>query len=595
LILQALEQCYQLLRDDPESGVAPRFYSSEPISYAFQLSSTGELLAVMPLYEVQGSKRIPARQLVPEHERRSGTKPPPCYLCDHAGYVLGNDGTGNQERGKQYFEAFRQLHEEILRDVADEGAQALLAFLRNRQAGEISEPALKDLADELVSSRGNIVFRLAGDNAYLHQRPALRKAWEDHRLRSASSTVGQCLVTGEYGPIAVTHPAIKGVVGAQSVGAALVSFNASAFESYGKTQSFNAPVSESAAFAYTTALNHMLRSRQNSMLLGDSTVVFWAERRGPEEALFAELMGGPEATEKGFEAETTQLLRDTLQRMRNGQPIGVLGVDHDVRMHILGLAPNAGRISVRFYHTETFGGLVQQFLKHFDDIEIVADGRRTQAFPPVWQLLAETAVQRKRDNIPRPLIGSVMNAILEATPYPHSLYQAILMRIRAEKDINWVRAGIVKGCLTRWSRRDHQSEEVCTVALNEENTQQGYLLGRLFALLERAQLNAQGEGLNRTIRTTYFSSASATPATVFPQLMRLAQHHIAKEPEKNKWVDRDIANVVDKLDVSEQGVNGFPASLSYQEQGLFMLGYYQQRQEFYRPRQGIQEKNEEEE
>lgn len=570
--------------------MAPRFYSNTPISFAFRLSPEGELLAVVPLYEVKGKKKIPSRRLAPELIGGKRTvNIQPNYLWDNSGYVLGIDKKGKPERSKQTFEAFRQLHENVLSGTQDPGATALLKFLGSRQAGEVLEDQLQDCLDDLLEG-GNIVFWLAGDEGFLHQRPMLRTAWERYRQQRQSATMGQCLITGEASSIASTHPPIKGVLGAQTSGAALVSFNADAYCSYGKAQNLNAPVSEAAAFAYTTALNYLLSSRRNSMILGDTTVVFWAEGKGQEEALFAELMGGPEIREAGVQAETTQLLRDTLQRVRDGRPIADLHVDSDVRMHVLGLAPNAARISVRFYQTEPFGKLLQRFTHHHEDMQVVPDGRLTSEFPPIWRLLTETAVAGKRDNVPNTLISSLMKAILSGSPYPQSLYQAILIRIRAEKEFNSVRAGIIKGCLVRWQRRDNTKEEEYTVALNEENTQQGYLLGRLFALLERAQLNAQGQNLNRTIRHSYFSAASATPATVFPQLLRLAQYHIAKD-ESNRWVDIEIGRVLDRLaTATEQASNqgGLPSTLALKDQGLFMLGYYQQRQEFFRPHKANQ-------
>jgi len=596
MILQDLYKCYQIISADPDSGIAPRFHSSAPVSFVFQLSLQGELLSIVPLYEMKGKKKIVGRQLIPEQVVRT-VNPVANFLCDNSGYVLGLDSKGKPERSRQTFEAFRDLHTSVLKNVQDPGAVALLSFLQSRQAGDCSEPILQEFLPDLLEG-GNIVFRLAGDEEYLHQRSALRAAWEQHREGTQSGTMGQCLITGETLPITSVHPSVKGVAGAQATGAALVSFNADAYCSYGKEQSLNAPVSEKGAFAYTTALNYLLGSRRNSVLLGDSTIVFWAEGRGQEEALFAELMGGPSETQGDtMQSETAQLLHDTMQRMRNGQPIQPLQLDPGVRMHILGLAPNAARLSVRFYQTEPFGTLLQRFIHHHDDMQIVQDSKYALDYPPIWRLMAETAVAGKRENVPSTLLGSTMNAILGGTPYPHSLYQAILMRIRAEREINAVRAGIIKGCLVRWRRRDQGIEEVLTVSLNEENTQQGYLLGRLFALLEKGQLNAQGSSLNRTIRGSHFSSASTTPAAVFPQLLRLAQYHIAKS-DANTWIDREIGRVLDKLtaeSINAHNPSGFPATLTLQEQGLFMLGYYQQRQDFYRSRKNTGEEAKEEE
>ncbi|MGI6358335.1 MAG: type I-C CRISPR-associated protein Cas8c/Csd1 [Bacillota bacterium] len=595
MILQDLCRHYDLLSGDPRCGIPPRYYSSAPVSYVFELSADGRLLAVFPLYNMEGKRRIVERLIVPEQVVRT-QKPLANFLCDNSGYVLGVDDKGNPDRSMETFRAFQQLHEEVLRGVRDPGAIALLDFLRSHNPDDCTALPLQDYLPDLLKG-GNIVFRLSGDEGYLHQRKALREVWERYRMENQSGTQAQCLVTGTIAPIASVHPSVKGVVGAQSTGAAIVSFNADAYCSYGKEQSLNAPVSEEAAFKYTTALNYLLSSKRNSMLLGDSTVVFWAERLGKEVSLLAELMGVGQGIEgEGTDEGTTQLLRDTLQRMRNGQPITALELDQDVRIHILGLAPNAARLSVRFYQTSSFGTLLRRFMQHHDDMQIVQDSQSVWVFPPLWKLMAETAVGGKRENVPNTLISSTMKAILEATPYPHGLYHAILMRIRAEREINGTRAGIIKGCLIRWQRRDGVEKEEYTVALNEESVQKGYLLGRLFALLEKAQLNAQGSGLNRTIRASYFSSASATPATVFPQLLRLGQYHISKS-DSNNWIDHEIGKVLDNLAVESDGSSnrwGFPSTLSLKEQGLFMLGYYQQRQDFYRPRKNTGEEKKEE-
>lgn len=591
MILQALHGCYEKLLADPDSGIAPPYYSSAPVSYAFELAVDGQLLAVYPLYEAVGKKRIAPQMNVPEQVKKS-VNIAANFMCDHAGYVLGYDNKGKPERSKQCFEAFVELHNNILGQVDDVGAQALLAFLRARQAGEITDAALESYQEELLDG-GNIVFRLGSERGYLHERATIRDAWEQYCVSTQSQTLAQCLITGERLPVARLHPSIKRVVGAQSSGASIVSFNDAAYESYGKEQSFNAPVSEQAASAYTTALNYLLANKKYSTLIGDTTTVFWAEGKAEkEEQMIASFWGAAVQADVDINVAATRLLHDALERVSRGQDVQELDLDPNVRVHILGLAPNAARISIRFYQTELFGTFLERFNRHFTDMRIIQREQYRDDFPAVWRLLAETAVQGKRDNIPNTMIGNTMNAILRGTHYPRSLYQAILIRIRADKQINALRAGIIKAYLIRQARAANKEEGEYTVALNEDNKQPAYLLGRLFAQLERAQQNAQGGGLNKTIRDTYFSAASATPSVVFPRLLRLAQHHISKEKERNQWVDRAIGRILSEIELAAGG-SGFPASLSLQEQGLFILGYYHQRQDFFAPRKDRVEKEEE--
>ena len=350
MILQALNNCYQRLRAEPDAPVPPLYYSIAPVSYAFELSPAGQLVAVYPLYSMDGKRKDNPRMVVPERVDRT-VNIDANFLCDNAGYVLGYDNKSAQRRPKK-FAAFCELHSSILEGVEDTGAQALLAFLQAREAEDVSDSAFNGYREELLED-GNIVFRLAGEAGYLHERRALRQAWEKYRKSGQSEIVAQCLITGEIQPIARTHPDIKGVVGAQSSGASIVSFNDDAYCSYGKEQSFNAPVSEQAAFSYTTALNYLLSSEKHRMRVGDTTTVFWAERTAPrEEDIFASLWNMPtekDIDEGKIDKATVRLLRDTMECLRDGRSIRQLELDPDVHIYILGLAPNAGRLSVRFF------------------------------------------------------------------------------------------------------------------------------------------------------------------------------------------------------------------------------------------------------
>lgn len=599
MILQALYELYQRLLDDPTSGVAPPNYSKARVSFALNISPSGELLEVIDL-RADGKKAIPRDMDVPRQVKRaSGIKAN--FLCDNSGYVLGVDAKGKPERSRETFAAFRGLHREILACVGDAGAAAVLKFLEQWQPEEAqAHPRLRPVWDDLLAG-GNIIFKLDGTPGYIHERPALREAWEQYSGRQSSDRIGQCLVTGDVAPVARLHDSIKGVPGAQPTGAALVSFNLKAFTSYGKDQSFNAPVSEQAAFGYVTALNYLLRSDRHRLRISDMTTVFWADRSAAlEESILSELLdpgtSEPDAgrtEEESAEAEgtrraqsgephgrqsdpeTTRLVRDVLKRLAAGQVLDarVTEVNPDVRFYILGLSPNVARLAVRLWHVASFGSLLERVGRHYADTAIDSAGKEPERFS-IRRIIEETAPPSRKgsssENASQLLAGAVARAVLQASEYPQGLYTAILSRIRADHRINEVRAGVIKACLLRRARiqGNREREGMITVSLNEQCRDTAYLLGRLFALLEKAQQDA-GQ-VNATIRDRYFGAASATPRTVFPVLLRLAQHHMAKA-EYGGLTDKRIESVLGEID-------SFPAHLSLEEQGIFVLGYYHQRQ-----------------
>ncbi|HHV62959.1 MAG TPA: type I-C CRISPR-associated protein Cas8c/Csd1 [Firmicutes bacterium] len=600
MLINSLYQYYRLLASSPNPEVPLRGYSTANVSFAFNLSESGELLDVIPLAEYKGKRAIPVKMQVPEQEKRSSGIVSN-FLCDNSTYILGVDNKGaksNPDRLSQTFQASKDLHSFVLGQVDDPGARAVCNFFESWVPQRAAEhPALKDCLED-VSSGGNIVFRLDGQPGYIHDRPAVKAAWMRYKIGRTSEVTGQCLVTGEVAPIARLHPSIKGVRGAQSSGASLVSFNLDAFTSYGKTQSYNAPVSEEVVFGYTTALNYLLSNdRQKVQLDPGTTVVFWSGSRanGPEEDLMAGLLfpsedgnqeqGNSSARTVLPDRETTQLVRDILHRVRNGQPISVdpAKLDLESQFYILGLSPNASRLSVRFWYVDTFGRLLDRIASHYADLAIVRPSSSDEPeFIPVPRLLLETAPLGDRERIPPLLGGSMMRSILSGSPYPRGLYTAIISRIRADHKVNYVRAAILKASLIRGNRlrgrtvdqaaRDMDTEVNITVGLDEQNTNTAYRLGRLFAILEKAQQEAT-PGLNATIRDRYFGAASATPGAVFPQLLRLAQHHVSKA-EYGGLLDKQIEKVL-------YGLDNFPSHLNLTEQGLFMLGYYHQRQAFY--------------
>lgn len=589
MMINALYQYYKTLLNDPDSGVSQPGFSKAKVGFCLLISKEGQLLDIIDL-RVERNKKLVAREIdVPEQIKRSSGVAAN-FLCDNCTYVLGLGQKNKQEkteRIEQCFKVFVQRQEELLKNVDDEGALALIKFLRGWDiAAATSHPAVARQFDGLVEG-SNLVFKLAGTEGYIHERKAVKDAWIRNKNAGVSDIKMQCLVTGETTSIARLHPSIKGVTGAQSSGASLISFNLSSFTSYGKDQNFNAPISEEAAFGYTTALNYLLGNQKHRIRIGDTTTVFWAEQstNGLEEDLLGMLFF-PVAEEKDEDEkvkndtlhgltrdpQTVKLLQDIFRRIKAGKPVGqeLEGINPNTKFYILGLAPNAARLAVRFWHVDHYGNFIDKIAKHYQDLAMVKEFERNPDFISVGMILKETAPLKDTKRI-APLLGGVlMRSILSGTPYPMSLYNSIISRIRADQEVNYIRAAIIKACLLRNKRFYNQGNKVVlTMALNEQNNNIGYLLGRLFSLLEKAQEDAN-PGINATIRDRYFSSASTSPGSVFPILLKLAQHHIAKA-EYGRYTDKRIEEIVSCID-------RFPAYLNLDEQGQFVLGYYQQRQ-----------------
>lgn len=611
MILQALTRYYDILSADPNSRIAPFGYSTANVSFALDISLQGELREIYPLFDtVQRGKKtqeVPQRRIVfGQTIRSSGISSN--FLCDNSAYVLGisDKEAKDTEYALKRFEDFRQKNVALLERANCPAARAVIAFLDSYNPVQAKQnPIITSKWDELLKG-GNLVFRMNGK--FVHDDPEIRRVWEEHKAQSASDKVSQCLVTGESAPIARLHPSLKGIDGSNSTGATLVGFNAPAYESYNrdKEQGLNSPVSEKAVFAYTTALNYLLsRSNPNRKFkIGDTTVVYWAESMDTTyAATFAGLIGIEPDEADTDESEDT-VFRDTRaeQRMREIaekiKSAGALDVENllaelgerNTRFYVLGLSPNAARAAVRFFHADPFTKIIQKIMQHYEDLSIEKEFPNQPAYIPLWQLLSETVSKKSSDKTPSPLMaGAVFRSILNGAPYPAALYYAVINRIRADiddpdrriKKINYMRAAIIKACLTRKYRSQNPNpiQEVLCMGLNEQSTNQAYLLGRLFAVLEKAQQDAI-QNPNASITDRYFTAACASPVSVFSTLLRLSKHHISKA-EHGKYYDRRIQDILDLLDVNN---NPFPSHLSLDEQGIFVLGYYHQRADFYKPR-----------
>lgn len=555
MILQALNRYYNRLSDDPETDIPPIGFSQSKMSFALVLSRDGDLIDVRDIRDQSGKKPRPQLLQAPEAVKRT-VAISPNFMWDNTTYVLGADDKDKPERARQAFDSFCEYHQSLLAELDSPGVKALLGFLEQWEPEKAE--ALRYWEDMAGT---NLVFQLEGELRYLHQDPAVRKLWERLNATPEDEPTAMCLVTGEETPIARLHPAIKGVRDAQSSGASIVSFNLAAFCSYDKKQNYNAPIGNEAAFAYTTVLNHLLRQGSNQRLqIGDATTVFWTERTSPLENMFGQIMDPGKQDE-----EDQQPVRQFLDAVRQGK-WREADLEPECPFYILGLAPNASRLSIRFWYASTVQDISQKLLLHFDQLGLKRSFANESAHPGLWLLLTQTAVQGKLDNVPPLLAGAIMQAILTGQAYPRSWLTAVIGRIRSDQTVNYLRAASIKACLVR----NHNLE--VTMALDSENRDVAYLLGRLFAILEKTQHDALGK-TNRTIRDSYISSASATPKAVFPNLLRLAQAHIKKAD--NGGYDAHLIEGV------MQHINGFPGHLSIEQQGQFFIGYYHQRQALY--------------
>lgn len=583
MIIQALDALYGQLADDPDIDIPRAGFSTAKVHYVLVLSPEGELVAVQDLQDRRGKKPVPRTLVVPEQDTRtSGVK---AYaLCDKTAYVLGADeGKGKAAKLAEQFNAFKTLHAAVAGNSEDVGLQAVSKFLATWNPDRVTTlPDRDDLAGK------NVVFRLDGEHQFIHERPSAKQAWLRLRYERKAGASGFCLVRGERSPIAALHPNIKGVRDAQTSGAYLVSFNRDAFTSFGKERNYNAPVGEDAAFAYTTALNYLLRNNTQRVQIGDATTVYWSARPAPMTlAMLGLTLSGGMEQENDADGDTAKALaapaqdpgllhqlRLVLEAFRDGKKPMDLDAGWDepsIPFYVLGLSPNNARLAVRFWHVSTVGDITARLGQHFQDIAMEKRSPRDPAFPGMFRLLVEAAPQRKAENIPPLLGGELARAIFGGGNYPFSLLSRLLGRIRADGDITYLRAAMIKGLLVRKARLANTTEEI-TVSLNEESTNIGYRLGRLFAVLEKAQLDALGK-VNATIKDRFFGAASATPRAVFPRLIRLAQHHIAKA-EYGMRSDKAMGIILDDI-------QDFPPHLSLEDQGRFALGYYQQRNALY--------------
>ncbi len=566
MILQALKEYYDRKAADPESQMAPPGFEWKEIPYIVVLDPDGNPVSLDCCYEGSGRNRRAKKHLVPKAiKKTSGIASN--LLWENPEYAFGIPIKGRPERVADQHNVFTQRITDIGK-INDQGLIAVLKFLTQDdkiKALNKFEETWKSLLDE----SGNVSFQLAGDTSLVCERETVRKAIQS-ALQSEDAERGICLVTGKTDAVQRLHPSIKGVWGAQSMGANIVSFNLDAFRSFSKEQGSNAPVGAEAAFAYTTALNHLLdKDSKQRMQVGDASTVFWSARASFLEQQFIDFFGEPP---KDDPDKNTRAVESLFKAVHNGM---LPESERETQFYVLGLAPNASRLAIRFWISDSVINMAGKICRHFDDLQLV-HGPRDQDALPLFRLLVSTATAGKSENIPPNLAGETMRAILQGLPYPKTLLQAAIRRIRAEHDVTYPRAALIKACINRTVRTSTPTKErELAVSLDESNTNIGYRLGRLFAALEKVQQEAN-PGINATIRDRFYGAASGTPVAVFANLMRLKNHHLAKMESAGRRIqfEKLIGSIM-------EGVGDFPPHLSLVDQGRFAIGYYHQMQDFY--------------
>lgn len=599
-ILASLVRAYNRLPDAPPFG-----FSSEKIGFLISLHDDGTVFDVVDLRDGEGKKKQPRMMLVPQPVKRTAGILPNTFW-DKTSYVLGVTAAEGKRTADEHA-AFVEHHMDLLKDTDDVGLQALCIFLSQWTPDQFLAP---QWPDEMKDQ--NVIFCIESErrnNIMLHDRPAA-KSFLRKLAGNAASAAQICLVSGEARPVARLHPSIKGVWGAQSSGAALVSFNLDAFTSYGHEQGDNAPVSEAAAFAYTTVLNRFLeKGSKHRIQIGDASTVFWADAENIEVAEIAERWGAcmldasPDFAKE--EQAATQEIEIKLKRIKKGEQL--LNVEpcleQGVRFYVLGLAPNAARLSIRFFFADNFSVLTTNYVKYMQDMEFLPwpTGR---ALPSIASCVLRTAPARiergskvrfDKEQIPPLLAGELSRAILTGGRFPSTLLSHLIMRIRSDHLLDSIRIALVKCLIVRQmriekrlpKRPDGTQMEEYLVRSDPDDPTPARRLGRLFALLEKAQLAALGDEINSTVKDKFIGAAAATPQQIFPSLIAKAQHHFKRLRNGHSdasWIkdaqharrvgaglERDVGMLWASINVS------VPAQHSSEDQGLFFVGYYQER------------------
>ncbi len=585
MILQALVKRYEDLLDRGEEKVPRLGWGKAKVSFGLNLNENGAVEGLLILREtlIMGKKEVtlPREFEVPQPVKRS-VDIKSNFLCDNSTYLFGVDEKGKPERSLQCYKACRELHQNVLGRIETPAAKAILNYFAIWSPKEAMEQSFFSENQKELMAGANILFYYDGKPVL--QDEEIRHAWQEYYDGMDSGSHGICMVTGQEASLAALHPIIKGVAGAQAMGTSLVSFNAPAFCSYEKEQGGNAPVGEYAAFAYAAALNELLSDKEHKKTIGDTTVVYWAD--GGETVYqdlgMAAMFGVSE--ESGITDQELSMIFDKLHR---GEMVKIeeQWLDTDKHFYVLGLAPNAARLTVRFFLMDSFGNMLRHIGEHYERLKIVKPAYENVQSLSLWRLLSETVNKNAKEKTPLPqMAADMLQAVIMGRPYPASLLNGVMIRVRAEKEISYGRAAIIKAYYLKNENMDCSKKEgVLEMELNEQCANVPYMLGRLFAVLEHIQQEAN-PGINATIKDRYFNAAASTPAQVFPVLLNLAQKHLRKLGEGEKGYlkvhfNKQIGELMERI--GEE----YPKRLNLPKQGSFQLGYYCQTQKRYQKKE----------
>ncbi len=582
MILQALTQYYEDLVKRGEEELPVFGFSRVAVSAILQIDCHGNLVDLLPA--VANNPKMKRYEVVPFQMKRSGSKAPAFFLCDNSQYVLGIERRGSTEKSKRCFTAFLQLHKSLLGNSNCIEAIALLRFLENWNPDTAFE-------NEIITSslsycfNGSIVIRMIESSAYLHRVKEIVDIWNAYYPSTISEKVGVCLATGKTDRIARVHNSVKGIKSdsLSPNGWTLVCFDkdSTAFSSYGKLQGYNAPISEYAAFAYTSALNYLLVNSENAQRIGDTNIVCWAEGAEPQYQIFsfAALVGVKE-----FDLSEA-VLWDAIRKLAKGKPVSEFGLDPKRAFYILGLSPNSTRLSVRFFYKDTFGNLMKNVNAHHERLEIIQPSYESTAFLTLSKLLGETINPASENERISPILaGATARSVFTGDMYPEALLAQVIVRIRAERNVSSIKAAMIKAYYLRKNEIKPErvvKEGAMNRELNDACVYLPYLLGRLFAVMEKCQIESSGgrDGIKRTIRDSYFTAAAATPNIAFQKLFALNEYHLRKLERDKPGKAFNLSK--EKTDIISRITENIPSRFSMDESNAFYLGYYHQTQKYH--------------
>lgn len=581
MILQFLCEYYDRIQALSPENIATEGWEKKEIHFIVVINKNGELVQIEDTRETIKNKNRAKSFLVPIGKKRASNVLAN-LLWDNEGYVFG---VVSEKKEKTKGKLVKPEKLEKLRLRANEQKTAFINEIKDKVGDlEYIKPLLQFLRtitieklmllsewEEIYKSNSNFTFRYNDETILICENEKVKDKINQASKEGEENIKNICLITGEKDNIARLHTSIKGVWGGQPGGGNIISFNQPSFESFGKSQGMNSPVGQIAEFKYTTAINMLLsKDSKQRMQVGDASTIFWSDKSSKFESDFTFLFSEPQ---KDNPSRLTEAVKSLLASIQTGK---YYEDNLEDKFYVLGLSPNSSRISIRFWFFDKIKNIVKNIAQHFTDFIIIKSEKEAEYYS-IYEILRNISIQNKLENIPPNVAGDFMRSILNNTPYPASIYQAVLRRIRSDSDyrVKPVRAALIKAYLNRYYRvHENQTHKELTMSLDITQPSIGYQLGRLFATLAKIQ-SESNPNIKATIGDRYYGAACATPVTVFATLLRLKNHHLAKlNKGRVVYFERLLGEILSHL-------NDFPSHLNLHEQGRFAIGYYHQWNDFF--------------